>query len=338
MKKGNSFKITSMLFSLLFLAGTAGMAGAMEFIAIGDTPYSPKEDKRIKAEIAPAIRKYNPPLLVHHGDLFAGDEACSEDLFRERLDQARGLLPGRVFYTPGDNEWTDCDRTKKTGQSLSELSMLGYIRRYIVEKPVNLPKDWNYEIQPNFPENARWIKDGVIFITVHLVSTNNGRMEILKDDMEAALSLVDARDHANRTWINESFEAASKMDAKAAVIVTQADVTSPDGGGPCTNANRSQCDAFLTFRENLKIAAGGFKGGWDKPLKPVLFLHGDTNPFCMDREFGGKTAPNLWRLNAWGDFKAPVDATVVTVSPENGNDPFSARTLIGNVSPDAGCD
>ncbi len=134
-------------------------------------------------------------------------------------------------------------------------------------------------------------------MTVHLVSTNNGRMDIQLDDIEAALALVEARDQANRVWMKESFAAALKADAQAIVIVTQADVTSPDAEGPCTATNRMHCDAFQNFRENLQRNARKFaKRG--EARRPVLLLHGDSNPFCMDKKFGGAQAPNLWRLNA----------------------------------------
>ena len=69
-----------------------------------------------------------------------------------------------------------------------------------------------------------------------------------------------------------------------------------------------------------------------------LLLHGDSNPYCMDKEFGGKQAPNLWRLNAWGDFQDPADATVVTVRPESKQTPFAAETLLEHNVPADECE
>jgi hypothetical protein len=295
---------------------TVQQEDAMQFIAIGDTPYSEEEKQRLDGEIAAAIKAAAPPFVVHHGDLKGGAETCTEDLLTERRDFVYGLLPGRVFYTPGDNEWTDCDRSFLESP-VSELESLDLLRRLFFAELLDLPESWQYARQANFPENARWFRDGVLFMTVHLVSTNNGRMEIQLDDIEAALALVDARDQANRVWMEKSFAAALKADAKAVVIVTQADVTSPDAEGPCTAINRMNCDAFQNFRENLQRNARKFaKRG--EARRPVLLLHGDTNAYCMDKKYGGTRAPNLWRLNAWGDFKAPADATVVTVQPGDG--------------------
>lgn len=331
------FKLLTCTAVLTFTSACAMANGQneMSFIAIGDTPYSETENKRIESKIAPAIKKFNPPFVVHHGDLKSGGEACTEELLKERRDNIFGLLSGPVFYTPGDNEWTDCDRAFLE-PAVSELGQLDLLRQLFFSKPLDLPDSWNYARQPNFHENARWMKDGVFFMTIHLVSTNNGRMEILQDDIEAALALVDARDQANRVWMTESFSAAKEAGARAMVIVTQADVTSPDAGGACTATNRMNCDAFQSFRDNLRLSAGKFAER-NKPRKPVLLLHGDTNPYCMDKEFGGKLAPNLWRLNAWGDFQVPADATVVTVRPESKEVPFAVETLLGHKVPSDGC-
>lgn len=308
----------------------------MRFIAIGDTPYSAEEKERFNGEIAEAIKAAAPPFVVHYGDLKGGGESCTEELLTERRDAVYGLLPGRVFYTPGDNEWTDCDRSFLEAP-VAELTSLDLLRRLFFAEPMKLSEYWHYARQANFPENARWFRGGVFFITVHLVSTNNGRMEILLDDIEAALALVEARDQANRVWMKESFAAALKANAEAVVVVTQADVTSPDAEGPCTGTNRMSCDAFQNFRENLQRNARKFarRGG---SRRPVLLLHGDTNPYCMDKNFGGPRAPNLWRLNAWGDFKESADATVVTVHPGNREKPFTAQTLLGHAVPADGCE
>jgi len=306
------------------------------FIAIGDTPYSAEEEKTIKEEISLAIKEANPPFVVHYGDFKGGGESCSKKLFRKRRKLIHDLLPDRVFYTPGDNEWTDCDRSFLE-VAVSELEMLNLIRQMFFRKPKNLPAEWAYTRQANFPENARWTLKDILFVTVHQVSTNNGRIDINKDDIELALSLVDARDQANRVWLEEAFSLALEQKAKAVVVITQADVTSPNGGGICTPQNRMNCDAFTTFRANLIRLARNF-ADWDQPRRPVLLLHGDTTPYCFDKYFGGQAAPNLWRLNAWGDFTTPADATVITVQPENTAEPFAAKTLLGNQLPAENCD
>lgn len=333
------WNLMSLTFVLIFLVMPANAESESDFsfIAIGDTPYSNAENEQIKSTITPAIQQANPPFLVHYGDLKSSKETCSEALLRERRADIYNLLPsGPIFYTPGDNEWVDCDRAK-LNPPVSELSMLDLVRQVFFSEPIDLPASWNYARQPNFPENARWIYNDVLFTTVHLTSTNNGRQEIFLDDIEAALSLVEARDQADRVWLSEAFDEALDKKARAVVIITQADVTDARAGGACTAFNRINCDAFASFRENLILDARRFVD-LNQTRKPVLLVHGDTYPYCWDKDFGGKLAPNLWRLNAWGDNRSPADATEITVQLDNPKQPFKARSLINNVKPAKSCD
>lgn len=319
---------------VLLIALPAQADSSFTFTAIGDTPYSDADNAALQSEIPDAIKAAQPPFVVHYGDLLAGGESCSEALLQERRDQAYDLLPGRVFYTPGDNEWTDCDRTYHD-PPVSELGELDRVRRTFFPAPLDIPKTWAYTTQPNYPENARWIYNGVLFATLHMTGTNNGRTEILEDDVDYALATVEARDQANRVWLDAAFKAALKAKAKAVVIVTQADVTNW-GSGACTPYNRTSCDAFETFRAQIRRNASGFRDR-GQPRRPVLLLHGDTNPYCWDKRFGGKTAQNLWRLNGWGDYQSPPDATQITIDPTNEKAPFQVQTLIHNQVPTKRC-
>ncbi|MFQ5564824.1 MAG: hypothetical protein ACE5EU_00455 [Paracoccaceae bacterium] len=312
----------------LALPSTTVSAGGLRFMVFGDAPYTDEQIVVLEDTVAPAIRDAGFEFLIHLGDLKGGRESCTDALIGERYKQLMALHPGRVFYTPGDNEWTDCDRPG-AAQRFSELERLDHLRSLIASTSMNLPDDWHYATQPNFPENARWTQGNVMFATVHIVSTNNGREEIFLDELETTLDLVDARDRANLTWLGAAFAAARESNSGAVVIATQADVTKRAGSAPCSAAVRIRCDAFAAFRDQLLRLAAGFK-------KPVLLVHGDTNPFCLDREFGGDTAPLLWRLNALGDY-SEVDATVISVAPENAKKPFVIKPLMTGASVSPKC-
>ncbi len=334
-KLGRSIHIATFFLSLVVaMSVQVQSVAALTFTAIGDMPYVKADKIALEKEIPKAIQAADPPFVVHYGDLKGGGESCSEALLKQRRDNLYGLLPGRVFYTPGDNEWTDCDR-RSLSAPVSELSQLDLVHRLMFPAPLDISEDWEYTTQDNFPENAHWIYDDVLFVTIHMISTNNGREEILLDDLELALALVDARDSANRVWLHAAFKKALKTKAKAVVIVTQADVTA-GGSGACTPYNRIYCDAFANFRAQLRNEASNFRDR-GKERRPVLLVHGDTNPFCWDKDFGGDSAANLWRLNGWGDFASPPDATQITFDPNNTEEPFFAETLIHKIVPEDDC-
>ncbi|HCY88616.1 MAG TPA: hypothetical protein DHV36_26000, partial [Desulfobacteraceae bacterium] len=54
------------------------------FIAIGDTPYSVTEEKRLYAKVVDAVQKAAPPFLAVYGDIKSGAETCSETLLLKR--------------------------------------------------------------------------------------------------------------------------------------------------------------------------------------------------------------------------------------------------------------
>ncbi|PHQ69592.1 MAG: hypothetical protein COB93_07670 [Sneathiella sp.] len=331
MTEGRRFVSIFALFPIFFLLlsiHTVNAEGGFSFLVLSDVPYTAKEDFTLRQTIVPAVQKDDTPFVIHLGDMKNSKIPCTEELLAGRRDQIFSLHPGRVFYTPGDNDWTDCDRTQ-INYRYSELNRLDLLRRLFYGKPLKLPKEWAYGRQSLYPENMRWIHNGVVFATVHLVATNNGREEILLDDVDLALTLVDARDRANILWLEKAFETARNTNAPAIIIATQADVTKFKYPSKCTILRRQKCDAFATFKTSLKALSAAYR-------KPVLFIHGDTNPYCLDKDFGGSRAPNLWRFNSTGDY-ALVDAAKISVHPKKPADPFTFTSLVQNIVPAEGC-
>tara|TARA_R110000787_G_scaffold7925_1_gene26324 strand:+ start:27762 stop:28772 length:1011 start_codon:yes stop_codon:yes gene_type:complete len=303
-------------------------AGPFSFLAISDMPYSSKEDYILTQRTRPAIKASPLPFAIFMGDFKNSTLPCTAALLTERRNQIMALHPGRVFYTPGDNDWTDCDRTEII-QRFSELDRLDLLRRLFYDTPMSLPPEWLYARQALFPENMRWVYKNTLFATVHLVSTNNGREEILLSDVDLALTLTDARDRANHVWLSQTFSEAEKIGVDAVVIATQADVTRSKYKPRCTETLRQECDAFAGFNLHLRYLSTQFK-------KPVLLLHGDTFPYCLDKGFGGAGAPNLWRFNSTGDYGL-TDATIITVNPANRSTPFDFTSLTDNIPPAPSC-
>ena len=86
------------------------------FIDMGDMPYgvtdaNGRSDADILDGIADKVASSGTwPFVVHHGDLGRPPKVCNDAALEQTLQfwQTRIRVP--VFYTPGDNEWEDCDR------------------------------------------------------------------------------------------------------------------------------------------------------------------------------------------------------------------------------------
>jgi hypothetical protein len=194
--------------------------------------------------------------------------------------------------------------------------------------PAQFAQEWRYESQVKQPENAIWWRDGVLFVTVHRISTDDGRSEILLDDPRKAIALVNQRDRRNQQWLNRAFKIAANSDTKALVVATQLDPFTPAGKNETPLAHCLANPAYAGFCQQIERLSQGLG-------KPVLLLHGDTNAYCLDKPFGN--AQNIWHLNAPGDFKV-VDASIIKVVPDDPNQPFQVTGLLSGTTPPSECD
>lgn len=311
----------------LVFSGFGVSAEPVRFVVIGDLPYSEDQARVLESEIRPAISAGNFPFAIHLGDFKSGGVDCTEAGLISAHDRIMSLISGRTFYTPGDNDWTDCDRDKLSNP-VSELKRLARLRKVFYSEPVPVSDAWHYERQSRYPENAIWQHGGIQFATIHVVGTNNGRREIELDDKSQALDAVDARDAANSKWLKAAFTAAANSDVKALVVAMQADISRVNWKRACSRKHRSKCDGFAALRDTLMSQSTALG-------KPVLLIHGDTGRLCVDRAFGGEQAPNLWRLNAAGDWV--VDAISVEVDVASEGNPFVFRRLLKGAELQAAC-
>lgn len=320
----------------------AGKSAAFVFPVVGDAPYSEEDAALLEQKVIPAIKAGGYPFVIHVGDYKAGGAPCTDDYDAAQAALIKSFAPIPVFYTPGDNEWTDCDRNPDpaTGKPQSELQRLGRVRTLFFANPIAAPAEMRVRRQPEQAENATWRYRDVRFATLHVVGTNNGRNEIAGDDPADAAAAADARDAANLAWLKDVIAVAENEQARALVIAMQADMTDVKNdvrGKPCAGAEAGRarhCDGFFALRPAIRVAARAFG-------VPMLLIHGDTAPFTLDQSFAGAEAANLWRLNAAGDFgHDPIsgksygvqDATLVTIAPDAAR-PFAARALLSGAAP-----
>ncbi len=323
-----------LLFTTPALPGDLSPAAAekpVRFVVLGDMPYNDREYALLEhpgGAIAQAIQALNPPVLIHLGDFKKGRLACSDALFHDHYRQIAQLNPHKTVYTPGDNDWTDCDRFN-TSTRHDELERLGFLRQlFFHQDRLQLTRDIPGLVrQEGFIENARWEIGQVAFATLHIPGTNNGRKEILRSNIDDALDEADLRDRSNEAWLNRLFTAAES--AQAVVIAFQADMFEFDHNKPaCSASNRTHCDGYRSIRDAIKSKAAQFK-------KPVLVIHGDSVAYCLHQPYAG--IPNLWRLNAPGDHKY-IDASQIVFDPANKDTPFTATGLLDRKPAPAVCD
>lgn len=302
-----------------------------QFVVMGDMPYNDIEYALLEhpaGAIAAALKALDPPALIHIGDFKKGRLSCGDDLFKDHYRQIAFLNPHKVVYTPGDNDWTDCDRFTLAPRH-DELERLAYLRQLFFEQDFhqlskNIP---GLVRQQGFIENARWKIDHVAFATLHIPGTNNGRSQIMRSNVEDALNEADYRDQSNEAWLQQLF--ANAESAQAVVIAFHADIFEFDHAKPaCTSDNRLDCEGYRNIRDSIKHMAAQFK-------KPVLLVHGDTLAYCLHQPYA--EIPNLWRLNTPGDHKY-IDISLVQFDSHDQTRPFKATGLLDRKPAPSICD
>src|SRR5580765_7826462 len=98
----------------------------------GDLPYSDAQVPGVW-NLIDDMNSQHLAFSVHDGDLKAGSgtpgsttpTTCSNELYQQALDFLNALQAPAMF-TPGDNDWTDCDRPANGG--FNSLERLNYER------------------------------------------------------------------------------------------------------------------------------------------------------------------------------------------------------------------
>lgn len=291
------------------------------FVALGDLPYGDtrRVDNRYRRLIH-LINSRSPSFSIHVGDFKSGSSECSDLEFKKQFDYFN-LFEGALVYTPGDNDWTDCHRF--VGKFDRPLERLSVLRTLFFAKSVSLGKDpITVERQPDvaldyssYPENQRWILNQVLFVTLHVVGSNNNYDPSARDPNKNAEFI--ARDNANIDWIRSAFELAANKSLGAIVFAFQGDVF----------VEKSSIELF-PLSSGFKTSIGDNLIALAAQTKlPVLLIHGDSHQYEFDQPFfiNRKKIDNLTRLEVPG----AQDVRAVEVSVDLGSaSPFRAK-LIG---------
>jgi len=274
-------------------------------------------------------------LVMHVGDIHSGSMPCTSAGILPALTTANPgwnqsvyyqfqQFNGSVVYTPGDNEWTDCHKSKQksSGAPLKELASVRSL--FFAKHGVTLGRremkvrsqaefyDEGYPSDSQFVENVMWQQSKVQFVTINMPGGSNNDTAAWTGtfaDAAAQAQEVSERNGANSRWLAAAFESARQSHARAVVIAMQADVWD-------TEAALDQYTPFVKQLADLTLQFG----------KPVLLLNGDSHVYLTDKPLADpasttglihhtQAVPNLTRIVVQGSTSAPGEWLRLTIDP-----------------------
>ncbi len=328
--KGTMKMLQRCTLGVLLLLGSSltaqAQSGALSFVAMGDLPYG--DTRRVARnyhDLIQSINQFQPDFSIHVGDFKSGASECSDAEFKKQRDNF-DLFVQPLIYTPGDNDWTDCHRV--TNGSYDPVERLAMLRKMFFlsdfslgQQPIALERQAGVDTRfADFTENQRWVKNEVLFVTLHIVGSNNNYD--VRDPDSDAVKEFRQRDAANIAWIRSAFEYAVQHHMRALVFAFQADVFESKWLGdtfPERSGFRSSIgEVLLPLAQSSAI--------------PILLIHGDSHVYRFDQPFflEQKKISQLTRLEVPGALD--MRAVLVTVDPQSST-PFKTK-LIGMQAPE----
>jgi hypothetical protein len=229
---------------------------------------------------------------VHDGAFKDPSVPCTADLFAKVKDSFnKSAAP--FIYTPGDNEWMDCDKTPNN--PINRVDRLNELREMFFAQDQSLgqnPMPLTTQRQEGFPENARWTKEGVVFVTINAPGPNDDTDYCVTPDAPlcppGGTYEAGPRRVANKEWLRQTFELATATNAPAVMIIWQADPWQP--GAPNTH-NRRNWDYLMGCTDQTipDCREPGLRQMAKAFGKPVVLVHGDTHMPRIDQ--GGWATP-----------------------------------------------
>jgi hypothetical protein len=263
----------------------------------GDLPYNDAQKNVGVPNLIADMNSQPLAFTAHDGDLKAGSGPCPDSLYYEAKARFNSLRAPAMF-TPGDNDWTDCDRNPGT----SSAERLAFERQVLFSTPYSLGKHrMRQEVQAApYVENRRWSVGDVVYATLNVQGSCNNRCDAAPDDSEWA-----ARNAADIAWLRETFATAKHENAAAVMLIFQADPGWDESDGTRaptrdpktlaeTDTNPDGYQEFLTALRDETVAFG----------KPVAGVHGDSHYFRIDKpllDASGRRVQNFTRVETFGD-------------------------------------
>ena len=323
------------LLSGLLLHGIgAAQPTRFEIGLIGDLPYSGEDEAKFP-NLMQAMNEANLAFVVHVGDietdprLYKRDQTgaipCTDDTFAQRQALFH-TSKHPLILTPGDNDWTDCHFAEPSLDPLERLTKLREVffqgDQSLGQRSIPLTRQSTDPQYAKFRENVRWTSGEVLFVTLHLVGSNNNLGRTPEGDAEYA-----ERHAANVVWLKQAFAEAKRQAHKGVMIFTQANPYFEDywSSGRQQSMHiapeNPEFSGYSDFLAALETEVLAFD-------KPVVLVHGDTHYFRVDQPLFSMTRKRLiehfTRLETFGSPNVhwvrvivdPSDPQVFTFKPE----------------------
>src|SRR5262245_25450634 len=271
-------------------------------------PGDPRQIEATPAFIDAVNRDPNVELVIHVGDIHSGAQFCTL-AYNRTIYNLWTRFADPLVYTPGDNEWADCQKAKEGGgvtNSAGEyvdyaggnpVANLALVRQMFFAEPGRTLGGQRKRVtsqaqayDPAFPsdaeyvENVMWEQSQVLFVTINVPGGSNndndtwnagafGSAFAATGNTKSGPQLQDMaqRTAADLRWLDAAFARAQAHGAKAVVIVDQADMWDLDGTLPADN-HLAQYEPVIA-----KMAAKTQAFG-----KPVLLFNGDSHKYRSD--------------------------------------------------------
>lgn len=261
----------------------ANDAKRVRFALFADNPYSDSDERQVHGALQRASS--DAEFFIHVGDIKGGGESCDDGLLSRRLALLQ-QAPRPLFFTPGDNEWTDCHRL--VAGSFDPLERLQWLRstnfdgeQSLGSSPIALQSQTEGRLltspltaqaidQQGLPENQRWQAGPCQFVSLSVTGSAHG----FRAGIDADIIAAHAR--ANQRWLQLAMRSAIANNLAALVIACHAEFKPAklsDKDQLTDQKKRSKPYAWL--RAALHQAVVQFPG-------TVILLNGDTHAFALD--------------------------------------------------------
>jgi hypothetical protein len=319
-------------------SGRADQGGNSYSIGLwGDVPYSVHQQTIGVPNLIADMNSSHLAFTVHDGDLKQGSGSLCDNALYVRSEGYLNSLVAPAMYTPGDNEWTDCDRASNGG--FNSLERLNHIRDTMFDTPYSFGVHRMLQDVQAAPyvEDRRWEFGPVTYATLDIPGSDNNLTDTNPDPTEYA-----ARNTATIAWMHAAFDDAEAHGSDALMLVMQA-----NPGFDRFDSLRAPARDPQTLLADLQPPDSGAGNGYDEFLlalraeiidfaKPVVLVHGDSHYFRIDKPLLDRNGNRIeWftRVETPGDNQGTgntsndVQWVKATVSPHN-PDVFSFEQVI----------